>query len=126
MPLQGTEPNSEPNSIDRLEVGQATTDAACGQIRTSGFRRLAELEAMLEARARARSSSVLLCMQFSVKVGRRPISSLISSSLLAAVLAATFTFFTPSGAPDAERGHCFGHVLLARTPPRVCLGTLRC
>ena len=34
-------------------------------------------------RARARSSSVLICMQFSVKVGRRPISCLISSCLLA-------------------------------------------
>ena len=34
-------------------------------------------------RARARSSSVLICMQCSVKVGRRPISSLISLSLLA-------------------------------------------
>ena len=37
-------------------------------------------------RARARSSSVLICMQCSVKVGRRPISYLISSYLLAAVL----------------------------------------
>ena len=34
-------------------------------------------------RARARSSSVLICMQCSVKVGRRPISCLISSCLLA-------------------------------------------
>ena len=44
----------------------------------------AELEAMLEARARSRSISVLLCMQFSVKVGCMPISYLISSYLLAA------------------------------------------
>eukprot|EP01048_Picozoa_sp_COSAG05_P007698 COSAG05_NODE_550_length_8736_cov_153.546254_5_plen_75_part_00 len=41
---------------------------------------------MLQTRARARSRSVLLCMVFSVKVEIRPILSLISLSLLAAVL----------------------------------------
>ena len=61
--LQGTESNSESNSIDKLEVGQATTTAARGQIRPCGFRALAEIEAMLQARAPA-----ACCMQFSVKV----------------------------------------------------------
>ena len=53
--LQGTGSNSESNSISRLEVSQATTAAARGQIRPSGYRRLAEIEAMLQARTRARA-----------------------------------------------------------------------
>ena len=84
--LQGTATNSETNSIYRLKVGQATTGAACGEIRTSGFRRLAGCEAVLEARARADSSSHSFYMVFSVNLSLRPILSLISLSLLAAVL----------------------------------------
>ena len=57
-----------------------------GTIWTSGFRRLAEVEAMLHARARARSSSHSFCMVFSVNLEIRPILSLISLSLLAVVL----------------------------------------
>ena len=75
-------------SSRRLHVllSQATTGEACGQIRTSGFRRLAGCEAVLEARARAYSSSHSFCMVFSVNLSLRPILSLISLSLLAAVL----------------------------------------
>ena len=56
-----------------------------GTIWTSGFRRLAEVEAMLHARARARSSSHSFCMVFSVNLEIRPILPLISLSLLAVV-----------------------------------------
>ena len=56
------------------------------QIRTSGFRSLAGCEAVLEARARAYSSSHAFCMVFSVNLEIRPILSLISLSLLAVVL----------------------------------------
>ena len=84
-PACSTATNSETNSIYKLEVGEATTDEACGQIRTSGFRRLAGCEAVLEARARAYSSSHAFCMVFSVNLEIRPILSLISLSLLAVV-----------------------------------------